>query len=144
MGINFIVNRSDFQKLAKIRLEDAEALLQQGCYSGAYYLCGYIVECGLKACIAKQTKQFDFPPNLTTIRDIYVHDLEKLIKAAGLRRALDEDLEKDSDLEVNWALVKDWNEKSRYEKNTETKAQNLYDAITDKKHGVLQWISRRW
>ncbi len=65
-------------------------------------------------------------------------------KAAGLRRALDEDLEKDSDLEVNWALVKDWNEKSRYEKNTETKAQNLYDAITDKKHGVLQWLSRRW
>lgn len=139
-----MMNRSNFQKLAKIRLEDAEALLQQGCYSGAYYLCGYIVECGLKACIAKQTKKFDFPPNPTTIRDIYVHDLEKLIKAAGLRRALDEDLEKDSDLEVNWALVKDWNEKSRYEKHTETEAQNLYDAITDKKHGVLQWLSRRW
>ncbi|MFZ2145713.1 MAG: HEPN domain-containing protein [Sedimentisphaerales bacterium] len=138
------MNRSDFQELAQIRLEDAQILLEKGRYSGAYYLAGYAVECGLKACIAKKTRKFDFPPDPTTIRDIYVHDLEKLIKAAELRRTLDEALEKDSDLEVNWALVKDWNEKSRYEKHTKIKAQNLYDAVTDKKHGVLQWINRRW
>lgn len=138
------MNRSDFQRLAKIRLEDAKALLQQGCYSGSYYVSGYIVECALKACIAKQTREFDFPPDPTTIRDIYVHDLEKLVKSAGLRLTLDEDLNKDKRLEVNWALVKDWNEKTRYEEQSETKARNLYDAITDKKHGVLRWLSQRW
>lgn len=139
-----MMNRRDFQKLARIRLEDVQALLKQRSYSGAYYLCGYIVECGLKACIAKKTREFDFPPDPTTIRDIYVHDLEKLVKAAGLKPALDKDLQKDRNLEVNWALVKDWTEKSRYEEHGQTKAENLYDAITDKKHGVLQWISRRW
>lgn len=98
----------------------------------------------MKACIAKQTKQFDFPPDPPTIRDIYVHDLEKLVKSAGLKPALEKDLEKNKKLEVNWTLVKDWNEKSRYEEHSKTEAQNFYDAVTNKNHGVLKWISQRW
>ena len=50
------MNRADFQKLAEIRLEEAATLLNAGKFDGAYYLSGYAVECGLKACIAKQTK----------------------------------------------------------------------------------------
>jgi len=69
------MNRSDFKKLAKVRLKDAQALLEKGCYSGAYYLAGYAVECGLKACIAKQTREFDFPPDRKVIDAVYIHDL---------------------------------------------------------------------
>lgn len=144
MGVNFIVNRSDFQKLAKIRLEDTEALLQQGRYSGAYYLCGYIVECGLKACIAKKTRKFDFPPDRKVIDAVYIHDLTKLIKSAGLEVTFNKDLKKDEKLASYWSVLKDWTELSRYEEYDQQKAKDIYQAIADKKHGVLQWLSRRW
>ena len=51
------MNRYDLRKLAKIRLKEAQILLKNGNYDGAYYLSGYVVECGLKACIAKGTKK---------------------------------------------------------------------------------------
>ena len=35
------------------RLREARALLGVRCWSGAYYLAGYAIECGLKACIIK-------------------------------------------------------------------------------------------
>ncbi|MCP5119377.1 MAG: HEPN domain-containing protein, partial [bacterium] len=49
------MNRTDFQNLALERLDDAKVLLDGGRYNGAYYLSGYVVECALKACIAKLT-----------------------------------------------------------------------------------------
>ncbi len=79
------MNREDFRKLAETRLEDAKALLQAGRFDAAYYLAGYAVECALKACVCGQTREFDFPPKET--RDYYTHDLDKLLKTAGLREA---------------------------------------------------------
>ena len=55
------MNRSSLQNLANERIKDAEALLMAGRWSGAYYLAGYAVECALKACFAKQTREYDFP-----------------------------------------------------------------------------------
>jgi hypothetical protein len=45
------VNRVQLRQLAEDRLLDAERLLTGGRWAGAYYLAGYAVECGLKACI---------------------------------------------------------------------------------------------
>jgi len=45
------VNRAELRQLAEDRILDAEHLLAAGRWSGAYYLAGYAVECGLKACI---------------------------------------------------------------------------------------------
>jgi len=136
--------RDDLQKLAEMRLEDARCLLRQGRYSGAYYLCGYAVECGLKACIAKQTKEFDFPPERKVIDAIYTHDLTKLIKSAGFAKTFNEDLNKDKKLASYWSVLKGWTEESRYEEHDQKKAIDIYEAIADKNHGVLQWISQRW
>ncbi|MEL0589524.1 MAG: hypothetical protein U1V55_07060 [Planktothrix rubescens PR222] len=36
-------------------------LLDNHQYSGAYYLSGYVIECALKACIAKKTQQLPIP-----------------------------------------------------------------------------------
>jgi len=138
------MKRSDFQKLVSQRLKDAEVLFQNRRYSGAYYLAGYAVECGLKACIAKQTKQYDFPPSAEKVRNIWTHDIDKLIKSAGLKPQLDAKLKQDRQFEVNWSLAKDWSEKSRYEAHEKAKAQDLLDAINDTNHGVLKWISRYW
>ena len=55
------MNRADLQKLSNTRIREAKALFAAGEYSGAYYLAGYAVECALKACFAKNVKQYDFP-----------------------------------------------------------------------------------
>jgi HEPN domain-containing protein len=81
--------RREFQQLARMRLNDARVLMQGGNVEGAYYLTGLAVECAVKACIAKNTKRHDFPPNQSAIKDIYTHDLGKLVKAAGLQTALE-------------------------------------------------------
>lgn len=56
------MNRKTFQVLANLRIREAQALLRAKEFSGAYYLVGYAVECGLKACIAKGVKKHDFYP----------------------------------------------------------------------------------
>lgn len=55
------MNRGDFKEIACIRFEEAKVLLDNQRYDGAYYLSGYVIECDLKACIAKQVKEFEFP-----------------------------------------------------------------------------------
>ena len=45
--------RVEWQQLAECRIEDARAHLDPavGRWAAAYYLIGYAVECGLKACV---------------------------------------------------------------------------------------------
>ena len=71
--------RREFQQLARMRLNDARVLMRRGNVEGAYYLTGLAVECAVKACIAKNTRRHDFPPSQSAIKDIYTHDLSKLI-----------------------------------------------------------------
>jgi hypothetical protein len=72
------LNRSDLQQLADDRVRDADALLNTDRWSGAYYICGYVVECALKACISKQTNLHDFPDK-AVVEKSYTHDLTKLL-----------------------------------------------------------------
>ncbi|MFH1072445.1 MAG: HEPN domain-containing protein [Nanoarchaeota archaeon] len=141
------MNRSDFQKLALIRIQEAKILLKNKCYDGAFYLAGYSVECGLKACIAKKTKKYDFPPNRQTVNDCYIHDLEKLIKTAELNKEFDKEKKKKR-FAVFWNVVKDWNEEVRYtvktKKEAKRDAEALVEAISNEKNGVFQWIKKHW
>jgi hypothetical protein len=125
-------------------LLDATALLKSHRYAGAYYLCGYVIECGLKACIAKQTRRFDFPPDRRTVQDIYTHDLELLVKVAGLSGLLSAALKANSALNTNWTIVKDWSENSRYYNATQQKAEDILDAVSDPRDGVLVWLEQYW
>lgn len=137
------MNRADLQQLAEIRITEAGGLLQAGLYDGAYYLAGYAIECGLKACIAKQTREHDFPDK-TVVNRSYTHNLEDLVKVAGLERELRQRMEDDPAFEVNWALVKDWSEEARYQRHREGKARDYYNAIVDERRGVLAWLRERW
>ncbi len=137
------MNRYEFQKLALARWRDAEVLLTNGRFEGAYYLSGYVVECGLKACIAKQTQQHDFPPRATG--DYYTHNLETLLRTAQLKTLLDQEAKSDPDFSTNWNTVKDWSEETRYEPITPQRAaEDMLKAVNDPQHGVLQWIRRQW
>lgn len=121
-------------------------LLNNKKYDGAYYLCGYSIECALKACIAKMTREYEFPPKRNVIDMIYKHEISSLIKAAGLEKKLDDFIKEKNDkkLERNWSNVIRWNEESRYTTHSQKEAKDLYNAITNKKHGVLAWIKHRW
>ena len=92
----------------------------------------------------QKTNQYDFPPNQKTANLIYSHKFDDLLGAAGLKVKFYDDLETDKDLGINWNIVSPWNESSRYEEWSEQKARALYDAITDRSHGVLQWIVKYW
>lgn len=137
------MNRRDFQRIAQIRMQEADALLKSRNYSGAYYLCGYAVECGLKACIAKLIKQYEFP-NRKTVNDSYSHDLVQLVRVAGLNTELDIAKGTDPNFELNWTIAKDWSEESRYRLHRRQASLELYNAIADPVHGVLPWIERYW
>lgn len=138
------MNRATFQRISELRRSDAKALLTAGHYPGAYYLVGYAVECALKACVAKQVQRYDFPDKLVA-NEAFTHDLKRLTKLSGLAPELEKEMQTNKTLEINWAVVKDWSESSRYEIGiNETQARDLYSACTDRKNGVLYWIRRRW
>jgi hypothetical protein len=50
----------------------------------------------------------------------------------------------DIHLKTNWSLVKDWSEETRYHTMEKKEAEDLYDAIADHAHRVLQWIKINW
>lgn len=138
------MNKNDLEILADIRIKEAKALLDANSFQGAYYLAGYSLECAIKACIAKQVKEYDFP-NYELAKNSYSHKLLDLLGVAGLKQKLNEKERQDSNFQLNWAVAKDWNEKARYESSVEErKARDLYDAITNDQSGILAWLKTYW
>jgi len=138
------MNRADFQNLALIRLAEAKALLVSGNPNGAYYLAGYVVECALKACIARQTRAEDFPPRPELVREMYTHEPIKLLRQAGLDAALNAQRSSDPAFRDNWAQVVAWTVEKRYLTFTHPEAQSLLDAIENPTEGVLPWLQQYW
>jgi HEPN domain-containing protein len=138
------VNRADFQELAELHLQHARALLDAKLYSGAYYMCGYVVECALKACICKKTDQFDFPLSPEDSKKAWSHKFKSLISLAEIDAQLDAERKGDKILDVYWNLAGEWSEESRYQKQRLNEARALYTAVSDPVHGVLACIRRYW
>ena len=137
------MTRAEFQRLTRMRLRDARALLKAGNNEGAYYFIGLAIECGLKSAIARKTRRHDFPlePKIVS-QTVYVHDLNTLLTAAGLATALDTAAKADPSLKANWALVKDWKNASKYSL-TVASAYGLYRAAAGR-NGVLRWLRQHW
>lgn len=138
------MNRFDLQKMAEERVADAAALLDAGRFQAAYYLCGYAVECALKACIARKVREFDFPDR-KVVNDSYVHNLTKLLTVSGIEELYDDEAGRNSAFAENWNTARDWSEASRYNSTiTESEAKQLFLAITDPTNGVLPWLKKYW
>ena len=138
------MNRTDLQRISRLKVEEAKILLDNGYFSGAYYILGYAVECALKARIAKQIRRHDFPDR-KLINDSYTHDLEKLLSVSGLREQLRKEVRIDPTLGMNWTTVKDWSEQYRYDISvSESKARDFYLAVTMRGNGVLSWLRKSW
>ena len=131
------MNRNELQNLARTRQDEAAVLLQEGRFSGAFYLAGYAIECALKACIAKQTQEHDFPEKARTARS-HTHDLSSLL---GLALLDDELASSDEQLKDKWNFIRrEWSEVTRYATWSDEEAAVMLDAV----NGVLTWIMSRW
>ena len=137
------MNRQVLRQLAEERARDAWALQYNRQWSGLYYMAGYVVECGLKACIARLTNQDDFPDN-NFARDCFTHDIGDLIRLAGLQSFVKYEIDNRTPAGRNWLIVKDWNEQARYQFWSETVARKLFSAVTEANTGVLTWIKNHW
>jgi hypothetical protein len=137
------VSRSDLQSLAVSKLEDARLLLRRQRHSSAYYLAGYAVEFALKAAIARQIERHILP-DAKFIRDVYQHDLDKLVGLARLRIDLDTSRKSNPRFNANWAIVKDWSVESRYELIDPVRSVAMVKAVSEPKFGVFQWLQQHW
>ncbi len=138
------MNRAELQQLSIMREAEALALLDAGHYHGAYYLIGYAVECALKACIAKEVKEFDFPDRDLAVR-VFTHNIEQLIYTSSLKDDFDKERKASTQFSLYWTTVKDWRETSRYRVDiTEQAANDLFNACRDAQVGILRWVRERW
>ncbi len=141
------MDRMFLLQLADDRVRDAEALPGAKRWSAAYYLSGYAVECGLKACaLVYIMKNVDVIFRERKYSDsCWTHDIEALVKLADLKTERDVAASANSRLGVNnWQIVKDWSEITRYQRKTKLEAEKLHQAVTDAANGVLPWIKTHW
>ena len=137
------MNRKDFQELSKIRLREAQALLDLELYDGAYYLAGYAVECALKACIAKGTQRYEFPDK-KRVDSSHTHNLRELVRLADLEDARKEASRASEKFRLYWDIVEAWSEQSRYQRLNPDSARSLLNAVGERQHGIIAWLKRYW
>lgn len=129
--------------LSRLRIAEAKSLRQSQHWSGAYYLAGYAVECALKACVLNSVRRYHMPEK-AVINDSYSHDIEKLARLAGIESQLHARQRVDGAFAVNWKLVTEWSEASRYEIKSEIEASEMITAVTHRLQGVLPWVQKQW
>jgi hypothetical protein len=140
------VKRTDWQRLADERERDALVLLAAGQWSGAYYLAGYAVECGLKSCVPVRLVGM---PELIFLEKrfsekCWTHDIEELVVLADLTTVRSAAQAANADLGKKWDKMRDWSEQDRYRLKTAAAAREFVSAVTDTTNGVLPWIRTRW
>jgi len=141
------VNRAHWQNLAEERVLDADVLLHAGRWAGAFHLIGYAVESGLKSCVLAYMENSNADVIFRERKfsdNCWTHNIEELVRLAGLRSALDLDMAANRQLGINWIYATQWKEISRYQTATEFNARRLYQAVADAADGVLPWIRTRW
>jgi len=139
----FGLKRSDCQKIAQVKLDDAILLFKNRRFSNSYYLAGYAVEIGLKACIARQIVR-DTIPDKAFIEATHKHELRRLVSTAGLASHLKQQEDADPQFGAYWAIVAEWTPEKRYESVDSYSAQIMVQAIADPTTGVFEWIKKHW
>jgi hypothetical protein len=134
--------RTTLQHLTTAKVNDARLLFDNKRYSNAYYLYGYGIELGLKACIARQVAAETIPDKAILTRFL-THKLGDLVSLAGLKTLLD-DRSKDAQFTTRWAVVSEWSEETRYDVVDSVLATAMHDAVEHPIYGVMEWLKQHW
>jgi HEPN domain-containing protein len=113
-------------KIAKARLQDAEALLRCKRYDGAVYVCGYALELRLKARICRVLHWEGYPDTRSEFQDyasFRTHDLDVLLRLAGAEARI-----KPKYLN-EWSIAAEWDPEARYWPVGSATKQDVEDMI---------------
>lgn len=107
-----MLTRQELQKIARARLQDAEALYQSSRYDSSIYLCGYAIEIGLKYKICGTLRWKNFPPDgsFHGLQSFKTHSLDVLLKLSGVEDKIKKNFM------AQWSIVAKWDPEARYEK----------------------------
>jgi HEPN domain-containing protein len=137
------VSRSALQSLARSTLDDAKLLLRRRRHTNAYYPAGYAIEFALKAVIARQIERHVLP-DPRFIREVYQHDLDRLVGLAELRIDLGNARRGSARFDANWTIASDWSVESRYELIDSPRSTSMVKAVGERSSGVFQWVQQHW
>jgi hypothetical protein len=139
----------EIKKLADLRLEEAQILLENGKTNGAFYLLGYTIELYLKYKICKLLNIDNLFDEKCTLRKyfdgrnpFFSHDLNTLFVFSGLKLKFDEAKSENQTLFKTTSLLVDaWSEKSRYDIQPK-KIEDVRATIDllKNKNGLISWI----
>ena len=102
---------AELDRIASARVDDAKALLKEGRYDGATYLCGYAVEVSLKARICRILNWVEFPGTggeFHAYRSFQTHELDVLLRLSGQETRIKQQYFD------SWNAVAVWKAESRY------------------------------
>ena len=139
-------SRNELKSISKTRLKEVKALYNNQLYDGATYLSGYAVETALKARICNILDS-DYPDTGDIARVYLTHKFDILVKLGGLQKKLEIELNSNINFKANWSLVTSWKETFRYipiGTSTQSKVQEIIEALEDRNDGILTWIKKRW
>jgi hypothetical protein len=134
--------RATLQRLAIAKVEDARLLFENDRFSNSFYLYGYGIELGLKACIARQMVA-ETVPDKAVLRGFLDHEVAKLVGLAGLAEFLKAERE-NPEFDVRWAIVSEWSVESRYDMIDVVAATAMRDAVENANFGIMKWLQRFW
>jgi HEPN domain-containing protein len=123
-----MLTRQELQKIARARLEDAQALFKSTRYDGSIYLCGYAIEIGLKNKICKTLRWKTFPSSRSEFQDLQsfkTHSLDVLLRLSGAEDKIKKNFF------AQWSIVRKWDSEARYKEvgsATEQIAESMIEA----------------
>ena len=106
-----MISVKELKDLCTDRLEDAKTLYRAARYEGAFYICGYVVEMGLKMRICHTLGWQGYPntkkefENFSSFR---THNLEILLHLSGVETKIKEMFFSE------WSVVISWDPEIRY------------------------------
>ena len=128
----------EFQELAELRLLEAKTLFANQHWDGAYYLLGYVVECAIKAVIAKLVVQTESMLTKSQSDTYYSHNIENLIRLANLNGEISVAPQR----ATAWLVTIKWNEQYRYRTSrTQLETESMLNAIEQE---ILPWLKTHW
>jgi HEPN domain-containing protein len=132
----------DWATMALEERSVAEVLALEGRWKQAFSHAGFAVECALKYAIMKIERLNEWPPRQAR-RELYSHDLSRLLEIAGLRDHLLDEVDLQSRIGLAWLVAKDWSIETRYDPLPfpPPRGKDMLDAIT--KSGLLEWLMKQ-
>lgn len=142
-----MISHEELRTIAKTRLKDARILHKNKSHDGALYLCGYAIELGLKAVIAKNLNPSGLvsmshipstKEEFNIVQKITNHDLDALLTLVPsniIQKIKTKYL-------AEWSLVQKWNPEMRYAPIRGASARKEAGNVLDAVKRILDYLKR--